>query len=1009
MTAPAPNRASRARVRAGAREADRNRGSFETITAALEQKVGPGRTAGEWTRYCCPVHEADGGHHNPSLIVKYLPDAGRTKVQCKAGCDDELVLGQLGLAVRDLYDAPITRGSDVGPVRRAPRPRQLSAADRAIDAAGLPLVKPKKDLGDQVSAWKQTAVYPYAREDGTVAGEVIREEAWFDKGRDKRFHQRAWSPENGWADTGFDPIPFQLPRVLDAIREGQVVYVCEGEKDVLEGERAGLAATTNAGGASGWKPEHAAWLRGAHTVVIVTDRDAPGYRRAERVMASLVGLVQRVRIVQAATGKDLFDHLAAGHDIGELEPIPHLDPLTPTGPAATAAPAPEIPAAETDVVSAAASAPQEGPSMPSHAYGSNDHVPAPNPGNEEVDHVSRGWASFMQLLMQYLIAAARRHVEANRQAAEEAAARDADEKARAEAKQATDRAAAEGRIRKLRERGFENASRTEIAQAVADAVAYAPDSETARKALVALKVHVKDRYGIEIDALSGQVTSDAAASPELAASLAAADADRASADRVNKARDHMVEMVAREGLDENVKEELYGEIEKWRANPSAMRLSELTKKLSDKGVGAETVTKIRFVASYLGTPGQQPTSAELGTYPDAVTAVTATTELRKLPAPLVDLGEEAKPGIDKLFVDYQDRLKTGNKRMIAETREKLNRAMAVLTPEDQAKARARGNDIRKNPAGRFTKLWPEHVDRDELAAQTRAYALLAPQAEAAAVRANSIDDATASSMRKQVDRHHKAITTAITSGKGLHQLEKDQLAAVLRDVDAGKTSVPELLFATDRAAAAYDADRAVRIAHNASHAHRRQVEKVLDTNAVPNGTVRRTRDELTQVMDVQAAMAAGRASLSDYERTGVAEKFDARLAASGVSQPMRNRVTGNLLTAAGEAASLGKQAARIVDRWEQRRETVEAARAPETPVYDSAERREAFRSNLEAAGLDPDQVAQRMAADAGRAKPVSAAVKRAPSEARQTMPGAGVARAYQRGKGRGRDDNDLDR
>ncbi|MFE2961976.1 toprim domain-containing protein [Nocardia tengchongensis] len=999
MSTPAPNRASRARVRAPAREADRNHGSFETITGALEQTIGPGRPSGAWTRYCCPAHEADGGHHRPSLGVKYDAGQQRTVVRCFAGCDNDLVLDKLGLRVADMFDRRPPR-TDHGSAPR-PRARQATQSDRAIDAAGLPLSKPKKDLGQQVSTWKTTATYAYTRADGSIAGEVIRHEAAFEHGRDKRFHQRART-ETGWTDTGFEHLPFRLPRVLEAIDEHHTVYVCEGEKDVLAAEAAGLTATTNAGGASAWTPEHAAWLRGAGTVVIVADRDAPGYRRAERVMASLVGLVGRVRVVQAATGKDLHEHLQAGHEVGELEPVPHLDPFTPTGPA----PTPETPAAETDPVSAAPSA-QEGPApMTSHAYGANPHTSIDR--HDEVDHIAGQWRAFMQMLMQYLIAAARRHLEANRQAAEEAAAKDAEQKAQAEAKQATDRAAAEGRIRKLREKGFENASRAEIAQAVADAVAYAPDSETARKALVALKVHVKDRYGIEIDALSGQVTSEAAASPDLAVSLAAADADRASQDRVNKARDHMVEMIAREGLDESVKEELYGEIEKWRTNPSAARLSELTKKLADNGVGKETVTKVRFVASYLGTPGQQPTSSELGTQPDAITSVVATTELRKLPAPLVDLGEDAKPDIDKLFVAYQDRLKTGNKRMIAETREKLNQAIAVLTPEDQAKARARGNDIRKNPAGRFAKLWPEHVDRDELAAQVRAYALMAPQAEAAAVRANSIDDATATSMRKQVDRHHKAITSAITQGKGLHQLEKDQLVAVLRDVDAGKTSVPEVLFADDRSAAAHDADRSVRIAHNAAHAHRRHVEKLLDTNAVPGGTVRRTRDELTQVMDVQAAMAAGRASLSDYEHTRVAQKFDARLADAAVSQPMRNRVSAHLLTAAGEAASLGKQAQRIADRWEQRRETVEAARAPEAPAYDSPERDAARESFLRSIGCDPDQIAERMAAAAGRGKPVSAAVKKAP-EPRVTMPGAGVARAYQRGKSQGRDDNDLDR
>ncbi|MEU7764459.1 DUF4913 domain-containing protein [Nocardia sp. NPDC049190] len=99
---------------------------------------------------------------------------------------------------------------------------------------------------------------------------------------------------------------------------------------------------------------HSTKLTKLATLVIVADRDTAGYRRAERVMGSLVGLVGRVRVVQAATGKDLHDHLQCGHEIRELEPVPHLDPFTP-GWSAAPAPATPAPAAETQTVSVASS------------------------------------------------------------------------------------------------------------------------------------------------------------------------------------------------------------------------------------------------------------------------------------------------------------------------------------------------------------------------------------------------------------------------------------------------------------------------------------------------------------------------------------------------------------------------------------------------------------------------------------------------------------------------------
>ncbi|MFE1409203.1 toprim domain-containing protein, partial [Streptomyces sp. NPDC058770] len=338
-------------------------------------------------------------------------------------------------------------------------------------------------------------VYTYDRADGSPAGEVIRHEARFAGGRDKKFHQRART-ENGWSETGFAPVPFRLPQVLEAIADQRTVYVCEGEKDVLAAEAANRVATTNAGGALAWRPEHAEWLRGAGTVVIVADKDAPGYRRAERVMASLVGRVGRVRVVQAATGKDLSDHIAAGHEIGDLEPIPHLDPFTPTGPART----PENPAAETDSVSAASSLQKEGPDM-SLAYGANEHAQTHH--DDTVDHISSQWSAFLRVIMMQLIERVRARIEAARKKADDAAAADQEAKARAEAQLAADQAAAEAKLNKLRAAGFADLNRRELADAVAEAVGWSGESEVARQSLALLRTHVRDRYGLDIDPLTG--------------------------------------------------------------------------------------------------------------------------------------------------------------------------------------------------------------------------------------------------------------------------------------------------------------------------------------------------------------------------------------------------------------------------------------------------------------------------------------------------------------------------
>ncbi|KZM72165.1 toprim domain-containing protein [Nocardia terpenica] len=266
------------------------------------------------------MHEGDGRRHHPSLGVIYNVGKRKTVVRCFAGCSDEAVLERLGLRVRDLFDGPMGVRGD-GPRRGGAR---LSLVDRALLAAGLPLVRHKAELGRAVGPARVVATYVYRWPDGRREGKVVRVHIPHRNGHEKHFWQERMT-ENGWREGGFARIPFRLPEVVPAVRDGADIYVCEGEQDVLVACRAGLVATTNAGGALGWHADHARWLRGARRVWIVADRDAPGYRHAAEVARSLRGLVGATRIVQASDGKDLTDHFNAGHQVEELEPVPILD------------------------------------------------------------------------------------------------------------------------------------------------------------------------------------------------------------------------------------------------------------------------------------------------------------------------------------------------------------------------------------------------------------------------------------------------------------------------------------------------------------------------------------------------------------------------------------------------------------------------------------------------------------------------------------------------------------
>ncbi|MGW4121388.1 toprim domain-containing protein [Nocardia sp. NPDC004711] len=306
--------------------------SWQLITAALTATMGPGRDRARWTLFLCPVHEADGQHHTPSLGVRYDPTQGKTIVRCFAHCDDKDVLDKIGLRVRDMWDRLPERNPHQPQQRGQRRPpsaaqqahqQRVSLVDKAIDYARLPIPS-KPDLGEAIGPTESVCGYLYRRADGGEEGVVVRHTTPHEHGEKKSFTQAHWTGTS-WEPTGFVPIPYRLPELLDGVQAGREIYVVEGEKDVGRAMDAGQVATCNAMGAGSWTPEHAKWLHGAGRVIVVADRDRPGYHHAAKVAETLHGHVGEVRVLQAAAGKDLSDHLDAGHGFAELEMVPYLD------------------------------------------------------------------------------------------------------------------------------------------------------------------------------------------------------------------------------------------------------------------------------------------------------------------------------------------------------------------------------------------------------------------------------------------------------------------------------------------------------------------------------------------------------------------------------------------------------------------------------------------------------------------------------------------------------------
>lgn len=179
----------------------------ERLLERLEavKRLGEGR----WEARC-PGHD----DRTPSLSISEKDD-GDVLVHDHAGCSVAEVLEPIGLHPRDLF-AERTNGH-----------REI------------------------------VATYDYTDAEGKLLYQVIRFAP-------KDFRQRRPDGNGGWDWKLGDVqrVPYRLPRVLDAAKRGEGVWIVEGEKDVHALEERGQVATCNPGGAGKWREQYAESLRG---------------------------------------------------------------------------------------------------------------------------------------------------------------------------------------------------------------------------------------------------------------------------------------------------------------------------------------------------------------------------------------------------------------------------------------------------------------------------------------------------------------------------------------------------------------------------------------------------------------------------------------------------------------------------------------------------------------------------------------------------------------------------
>lgn len=226
---------------------------------------------------CCPAHD----DRAASLSISQGAD-GKILLKCFAGCSCEQVCSAIGVTIKDLF------------------PR------RDVEGAGRNLTI--------------EATYDYQDPDGRPLIRVLRLVP-------KSFRRQSPDGQGGWRWGGTSDVHalYRWPQLRAACAAGQVVFLVEGEKDCDNLVRTGAVATTALGGASRWCDSYGVEFRGAASVYIVADNDAPGRKHALAAKATLtLAGCERVRCItlpaeiNGCKVKDVSDALLAGWTLDDI-------------------------------------------------------------------------------------------------------------------------------------------------------------------------------------------------------------------------------------------------------------------------------------------------------------------------------------------------------------------------------------------------------------------------------------------------------------------------------------------------------------------------------------------------------------------------------------------------------------------------------------------------------------------------------------------------------------------
>jgi len=141
--------------------------------------------------------------------------------------------------------------------------------------------------------------------DGNLLYQIVRYEP-------KEFKYRRPDGQGGWIWNlqGIEPVLYHLDELIIGKVYGEIIYVCEGERDA---DNAfifyGTPGTCNPFGAGKWRDSYSEVLQGCD-IVIIPDNDEPGKEHALQVFTNLRGRAKSIKIFEVPEQyKDFTEYL----------------------------------------------------------------------------------------------------------------------------------------------------------------------------------------------------------------------------------------------------------------------------------------------------------------------------------------------------------------------------------------------------------------------------------------------------------------------------------------------------------------------------------------------------------------------------------------------------------------------------------------------------------------------------------------------------------------------------